>query len=183
MAFEVETHFIRRYIPPHSEFDLIEVERNDFAPFWVCTAAGDRYESVIYEYGERWKLELLYCANIDFCIYAFAFPINCIKFIREFVLAAMSLCRFNVCNVCSFKVCKRFLLHREIVDDKCPNCEARCWYWIPVFQTFENRDCYVQFCNSCRKILCTYTIDSIWGLCPWSRSYDEWVIIHPEFFQ
>ena len=82
---------------------------------------------------------MLYCVNIDFYISAFAFSIICILFIKEFRLAAMSLCRFNVCNVCSVKVCKRFMLPREIVD-RCPNCEARYWYWIPAFQNSEKCD-------------------------------------------
>ena len=37
IAFEVETRLIRRYIPPHSEFDLVEVERTDFLPLTGCT--------------------------------------------------------------------------------------------------------------------------------------------------
>jgi hypothetical protein len=37
IAFEVETRVIRRYIPPHNEFDLIEVERTDFLPLSGCT--------------------------------------------------------------------------------------------------------------------------------------------------
>ena len=36
IAFEVETRLIRRYIPPHCEFDLIEVERTDFLPVSGC---------------------------------------------------------------------------------------------------------------------------------------------------
>ena len=41
ITFEVETRVIKRYIPPNSEFDLVEVERTDlFAPFWVYTAAS-----------------------------------------------------------------------------------------------------------------------------------------------
>ena len=30
ITFEVETRVIKRYIPPNSEFDLVEVERTDF---------------------------------------------------------------------------------------------------------------------------------------------------------
>jgi metal-dependent hydrolase (beta-lactamase superfamily II) len=37
IAFEVETRVIRRYIPPNSEFDLIEVERTDFVLLTGCT--------------------------------------------------------------------------------------------------------------------------------------------------
>jgi hypothetical protein len=36
IAFEVETRLIKRYIPPHSEFDLIEVERTDFLSLSGC---------------------------------------------------------------------------------------------------------------------------------------------------
>ena len=36
IAFEVETRLTRRYIPPHREFDLIELERTDFLPLSGC---------------------------------------------------------------------------------------------------------------------------------------------------
>ena len=36
IAFEVETRLIKRYIPPHSEFDLVEVEWTDFLPLTGC---------------------------------------------------------------------------------------------------------------------------------------------------
>jgi hypothetical protein len=37
VVFEVETRLIQRYIPPHCEFDVIEVERTDFVPLAGCT--------------------------------------------------------------------------------------------------------------------------------------------------
>jgi len=37
VVFEVETRLIKRYIPPYSEFDVIEVERTDFIPLSGCT--------------------------------------------------------------------------------------------------------------------------------------------------
>ena len=37
ITFEVETRVIKRYIPPNSEFDLVEVERTDFLPLSGCT--------------------------------------------------------------------------------------------------------------------------------------------------
>jgi hypothetical protein len=36
-VFEVETQLIKRYIPPNSEFDLIEIEGTDFVPLAGCT--------------------------------------------------------------------------------------------------------------------------------------------------
>jgi hypothetical protein len=33
----VDTRVIRRYIPPNSEFDLIEVERTEIVPLTGCT--------------------------------------------------------------------------------------------------------------------------------------------------
>jgi hypothetical protein len=36
VVFEVETR-LKRYIPPHWDFDVLEVERTDFLPFSVCT--------------------------------------------------------------------------------------------------------------------------------------------------
>jgi hypothetical protein len=32
VVFEVETRLIKRYIPPNSEFDLVEAERTDYVP-------------------------------------------------------------------------------------------------------------------------------------------------------
>ena len=58
IAFEVETRLISRYIPPHSEFDLIEVERTDFLPLSGCAQRQVADMSVIYEYGECWKVEV-----------------------------------------------------------------------------------------------------------------------------
>jgi len=37
IAFEVETRLIKRYIPPHGEFDLTEVECTDYVPLTGCT--------------------------------------------------------------------------------------------------------------------------------------------------
>jgi hypothetical protein len=36
VVFDTETRLITRYIPPHCEFDLIEVERTDFVPLTGC---------------------------------------------------------------------------------------------------------------------------------------------------
>jgi hypothetical protein len=33
----VETRLIKRYIPPNSEFDLVEIERTDYVPLTGCT--------------------------------------------------------------------------------------------------------------------------------------------------
>ena len=37
LVFEVETRHIKLYIPPHGEFDLIEVECTDYVPLTGCT--------------------------------------------------------------------------------------------------------------------------------------------------
>jgi hypothetical protein len=37
IVFEVETRLIKRYIPPHSEFEPVEVERTDYVPLTGCT--------------------------------------------------------------------------------------------------------------------------------------------------
>jgi hypothetical protein len=37
VVFEVETRLIQRYIPPHCEFDVLEVERTDYLPLSGCT--------------------------------------------------------------------------------------------------------------------------------------------------
>jgi len=37
LVFEVETRHIKLYIPPHGEFDLIEIERTDYVPLTGCT--------------------------------------------------------------------------------------------------------------------------------------------------
>jgi len=37
VVFEVETLLIKRYIPLHCEFEVLEVERTDFVPLTVCT--------------------------------------------------------------------------------------------------------------------------------------------------
>jgi hypothetical protein len=36
VVFEVETRLIKRYIPPHCDFDLIEIERTDYLPLSWC---------------------------------------------------------------------------------------------------------------------------------------------------
>ena len=36
VVFEVETRLIKRYIPPHCDFYLIEVERTDYLPLTGC---------------------------------------------------------------------------------------------------------------------------------------------------
>jgi hypothetical protein len=37
LVFEVETRLIKRYIPPNSEYDSVEVERTDYVPLTGCT--------------------------------------------------------------------------------------------------------------------------------------------------
>jgi len=37
VVFEVETRLIKRYIPPHCDFDVLEVERIDYVPLSGCT--------------------------------------------------------------------------------------------------------------------------------------------------
>ena len=37
VVFDVETHLIKRYIPPHFDFDVLEVERTDYFPLSGCT--------------------------------------------------------------------------------------------------------------------------------------------------
>jgi hypothetical protein len=49
VVFEVETRLIKRYIPPHCDFDILEIERTDYLPVWMHTGTGSRYEGVIYE--------------------------------------------------------------------------------------------------------------------------------------
>jgi hypothetical protein len=36
VVFEVETRLIKGYIPPHSTFDLLEIERTDYLPLAGC---------------------------------------------------------------------------------------------------------------------------------------------------
>ena len=36
VAFEVELRLIKRYIPPHCDYDLLEVERTDYVPLTGC---------------------------------------------------------------------------------------------------------------------------------------------------
>jgi hypothetical protein len=37
VVFEVETRLIKRYISPHCEIDVLEVQRTDFVPLIGCT--------------------------------------------------------------------------------------------------------------------------------------------------
>jgi len=37
VVFEIETRLIKRFIPLHCEFDILEVERTDFLPLVGCT--------------------------------------------------------------------------------------------------------------------------------------------------
>jgi len=37
VAFEVETRLIKRYIPPHCEFEVLEIERTDYLPLSGCS--------------------------------------------------------------------------------------------------------------------------------------------------
>jgi len=93
------------------------------------------------------------------------------------------LCRLFVCYFCNFTVCRRFLLPRELVDDRCPMCVA--WYWYkgpPVFKELEKCDCYVQSCDNCGHVLCSCTIEALFDECPWCTLYDRWVIIPSEIF-
>ena len=64
------------------------------------------------------------------------------------------LCSLFVCYWCCFTVYRRFILPREIVDNRYPMCEALYWYpWTLVFEELEQCTCYVHSCNSCGKIL------------------------------
>ena len=73
--------------------------------------------------------------------------------------------------------------HIEIFDGRCPWCEAIYWYrGPPVFKDVDKCHCYVHFCNSCGKLLCSCTIDSLFGVCPRCGLRDNWVIIPPEIF-
>ena len=36
VVFEVETHLIKWYIPPHCDFDILEIERTDYLPLSGC---------------------------------------------------------------------------------------------------------------------------------------------------
>jgi len=36
VVFEVETRLIKRYIPPHCDFDRLEIERTDYLPLLGC---------------------------------------------------------------------------------------------------------------------------------------------------
>jgi len=91
------------------------------------------------------------------------------------------LCQFHVCYSCNLTVCRCFILPREIIDDRCPWCKARYWYrGPPKYEELEKCTCLVHSCNNCGNILCSCTIASMFGYCPWL--YDRWVIIPPELF-
>ena len=98
--------------------------------------------------------------------------------------ARRGLCRFFVCYSCNLTVCGRnFLLPRVIIDDNCPICEAIFWYkGPPKYEELEKCDCYIQSCDNCGNILCSCTIESRFGECPWCELYDRWVVIPPELF-
>ena len=91
--------------------------------------------------------------------------------------------QFHMCIFCSLKVCDKLLWPREIVDNRCPACESRDWYPGPVYQNIEEINCRVHFCNSCRHILCSCTIDSLLGQCPWCSVFDKWVALPPGMFE
>jgi len=93
-------------------------------------------------------------------------------------------CRLFVCYWCSFTVCRRFILPREIINDECPMCEVPYWYkGDPVWVDIDKSDCQIQFCSFCNGSLCSCTIDSLLGICPLCGLSDGWAIIPPEFFQ
>jgi len=48
IVFEVETRLIKRYISPHGEFDLIEIERTDYVPLTGCTQRQIADTRVLY---------------------------------------------------------------------------------------------------------------------------------------
>ena len=48
VVFEVETRLIKRYIPSHCEFVVLEVERTDFLPLLCCTQRQVADMSVSY---------------------------------------------------------------------------------------------------------------------------------------
>jgi len=89
-------------------------------------------------------------------------------------------CQFYVCYLCSFTICKRFfLLPSEIKDNICPNCKAEGWYKEPTFVNAEECYCCVHSCASCEGTLCSCTIESIGGLCPWCKLHVRWVVAPP----
>jgi len=56
IVFEVETRLIKRYIPPHGEFDLIEIDRTDYVSLTGCTQRQIADMRVSYvNMGEREK--------------------------------------------------------------------------------------------------------------------------------
>ena len=94
----------------------------------------------------------------------------------------MCWCRFFKCNYCNFKICGRYLTPREIIDDKCPVCKKRQWARFVTRKT-KFCDCYVQSCDNCGKILCSCTIEFLWGICPQCSACDRWMIIPSKLFQ
>jgi hypothetical protein len=67
----------------------------------------------------------------------------------------MGLCRFSVCERCDIKFCVRALWLKEIIEGRCPYCETRYWYRVPVYEDPDRCDCYVQSCDNCGVVLCS----------------------------
>jgi len=62
-------------------------------------------------------------------------------------------------------------------------CEVPYWYrGNPVWIDIDKSDCQIHFCSSCDNSLCSCTIDSLLGICPFCGLCDRWVIIPPDFF-
>ena len=55
VVFEVETRLIKRYIPPHCDFDLLKVELTDYLALSGCTRRQVTDTSVIHEYVKCWE--------------------------------------------------------------------------------------------------------------------------------
>jgi hypothetical protein len=53
VVFEVETRLIKRYIPPNSEYDLVEIECTDYVPLSGCTQRQVADMSLLCEYGRK----------------------------------------------------------------------------------------------------------------------------------
>ena len=93
------------------------------------------------------------------------------------------LCHFYICYFCGFTVCKRFILPHVLINDRCPICEYVYWYrGPPLFKESNTCNCEVFSCSKCGHCLCTCTIESLNGCCPWCNEEDKWVIISPEIF-
>lgn len=97
---------------------------------------------------------------------------------------AQGLCRFYSCSFCGFTVCKRFILPHVLIDqERFPICKSMYWYrGPPLFKESNTCKCEVLSCSRCGHCLCTCTIESLNGCCPWCNEEDKWVIISPEFF-